>query len=203
MKTKNFALALIILLTGNVMFAQKVEVNTKNSSIDWHGKKIGGQHKGNIQLKSGNFELKDDRMVAGKLVIDMTSITNTDLNDEGYNQKLVGHLKSDDFFGVEKYPTASFVVSHSSKFSNGKANVTGDITIKGNTESITFEVVRTGNEYTTRIDLDRSKFDVRYGSKSFFDNLGDKAIDDIFILDIKLVVLNNHKLTFVLKNPRL
>ena len=188
MKTKNFAIALIILLSANVMFAQKVEVNAKNSSIDWLGKKVLGQHEGNIQVKSGYFELKNDKIESGEFVVEMTTITNTDLEDEGYNQKLVGHLKSDDFFGVEKFPTANFVVTKSSKFSNEKATITGNITIKGKTESISFEVVRAGNEYAAKIDIDRSNFDVRYGSDSFFDNLGDKAIDDIFTLNIKLVV---------------
>lgn len=189
MKTTNFVLALIILLSGNIMFAQKVEIDTKKSSVKWLGEKIGGQHEGNIQIKSGNIELVKDQIVGGNFVIDMTSITNTDLEDEGYNQKLVGHLKSDDFFGVEKYPTASFVIKKSTKFSNGKASLTGDITIKDKTESITFEVGKEGKEFTAKVEIDRSKFDVRYGSDSFFDNLGDKAIDDIFILDIKLVVL--------------
>ena len=188
MKTINFVLALVIMLTTQVMFAQKVEVNTAKSSVEWLGIKIGGQHEGNIQLKSGYFELKNDQIVVGEFVVDMTTITDTDLEDQGYNQKLVGHLKSDDFFGVEKYPTAEFVIKKSSKFSNGKATVTGDITIKGKTESISFEVVGAGKEYTVKIDIDRSKFDVRYGSNSFFDNLGDKAIDDIFTLNIKLVV---------------
>ena len=188
MKTINIVLALIIMLTTQVMFAQKVEVNTTKSSLKWLGKKIGGQHEGNIQLKSGYLELKNDQLVAGEFVVDMTTITNTDLEDQGYNQKLVGHLKSDDFFGVEKYTTAEFVIKKSSKFSNGKATVTGDITIKGKTESISFEVVRSGKDYTAKIDIDRSKFDVRYGSNSFFDNLGDKAIDDIFTLNIKLAV---------------
>ena len=188
MKTKNIVLALIIILSGNVLLAQKVDVNTKKSTVEWHGKKIGSQHKGNIQLKSGSLELINDKIEAGNFVIDMTTIKNTDLKDEEYNQKLVGHLKSDDFFGVEKYPTARFVVTKSSKFSDGKATISGDITIKGKTEGISFEVVRSGNEYSTKIDIDRSKFDVRYGSDSFFDNLGDKAIDDIFTLSIKLAV---------------
>jgi polyisoprenoid-binding protein YceI len=188
MKTLNFVIALIILLSSNVMFAQKVEVNTEKSTIDWHGEKVVGEHDGTIQVKSGSFELKNDQIVAGNFVIDMTTITNTDLEDAGYNQKLVGHLKSDDFFGVEKYPTANFTITKSSKFSNGKATVTGDLTIKGKTESISFDVTRAGEEYTAKIDIDRSKFDVRYGSNSFFDNLGDKAIDDIFTLDINLVV---------------
>jgi polyisoprenoid-binding protein YceI len=101
---------------------------------------------------------------------------------------LVGHLKSDDFFGVDTYPTASFKVIQGSKFTNGKATLTGDITIKGKTERISFDVDHAENTFTAEVDLDRSKFDVRYGSKSFFNNLGDRAIDDIFKLRIKLVV---------------
>ena len=189
MKAKNFVLAAVFLLYGSVMFAQKVEVNTTKSSVVWHGNKIGSQHEGNIQLKSGSFDLQEDQIMAGNFVVDMTTITNTDLKNENYNQKLVGHLKSDDFFGIEKYPSATFVVTRSSKFSNGKATLTGDITIKGKTESISFEVERAGKDYSGKMDIDRSKFDVRYDSNSFFDNLGDKAIDDIFTLDIKLVII--------------
>lgn len=188
MKTKIFVLASMMLMSGSVMFAQKVEVNIEKSSVKWHGKKVGGQHEGNIQLKSGYFELQGDKIVAGNFVVDMTTITNTDVKSEGSKQKLVGHLKSDDFFGVEKYPSATFEVKQSSTFSNGKATISGDITIKGKTESLSFEAVRAGKEYTAKVEIDRSKFDVRYGSKSFFDNLGDKAIDDIFTLDIRLVV---------------
>jgi len=187
MKTTNFILALVLLLSASVLSAQKVEVITESSSITWLGKKIGGQHEGNIQIESGNLEFMDDKIAKGNIVIDMTTITNTDLKDEGYNQKLVGHLKSDDFFGVEKYPKAGFVITGSSAFEDGVASVTGDITIKGKTERIIFDVMRAGNIYTAKVDIDRSKFDVRYGSNSFFDNLGDKAINDIFTLNIKLV----------------
>lgn len=101
---------------------------------------------------------------------------------------MVGHLKSDDFFGVEKFPTSTFQISQAGKFKNGKATVTGIITIKGKAENISFDVIKKDNTYSSQVEVDRSKFDVRYNSKSFFNNLGDKAIDDIFILDIKLVL---------------
>ena len=188
MKTKNFLIVIDMILSGNVLFAQSLEVNTKLSIIEWQGKKITGKHDGNIQLKSGSLELKNEQIVAGNFVVDMTSITNSDLKDEGTNQKLVGHLKSDDFFGVETYPTASFKLTKSTPFSNGKATLTGNITIKEKTETLTFEVVKSGNTYTADVEIDRSKFDVRFGSKSFFNNLGDQAINDIFTLKIKLVV---------------
>jgi polyisoprenoid-binding protein YceI len=190
MKTKELVIAVAFLIAGNGLFAQeKMKVDTKKSSIEWEGKKVGGKHNGMIQLESGYLEMQDGKMVSGSFMVDMTSITNLDLKNEGSNQKLVGHLKSDDFFGVETYPTAKFVLSESSEFVNGKASVSGEITIKGKTEKISFDVMKDGDAYSAQVEIDRSKFDVRYGSKSFFNNLGDKAINDIFTLQIKLMLM--------------
>lgn len=188
MKTRAIILAALILISGNYLYARKLVVNADVSSVKWVGKKIGSQHEGYIKLKSGHLELKENRIVDGSIVMDMSSITNTDVKNEEYNQKLVSHLESDDFFGVEKYPTATFVVTESTTFSNDKATLTGELSIKGKTETISFEVQKSGEFYMAQIEVDRSKFDVRYGSDSFFDNLGDKAIDDIFTLEIKLVI---------------
>lgn len=187
MKTTNYVLALILIISSFGLFAQTKKINTEKSTISWLGKKIGGQHEGLIKLKSGELEEENDKIISGSFVIDMTSITNTDLTDASYNQKLVGHLKSDDFFGVEKFPTAALSITKATPFSNGKASLTGDLTIKGKTESIKFDLVKNENYYTSEIEIDRSKYDVKYGSTSFFDSLGDKAIDDIFILNIKLL----------------
>lgn len=190
MKTKELLIAASFLFAGTGLFAQeKMKIDLKKSSIEWQGKKVGGKHNGMIQLESGSLEMQNDKMVSGSFVVDMTSITNLDLKNEGSNQKLVGHLKSDDFFGVEKYPTARFVLSESTEFADGKATVSGEITIKGRTEKISFDVMREGEAFSAKVDIDRSKFDVRYGSKSFFDNLGDKAINDIFTLQIRLMVI--------------
>ncbi len=186
---KTVKLLAILLVAGSMTaMAQKTEVDKSKSLVKWTGKKIGGSHTGEVQIKSAYLDLKNGQIAGGKIVIDMTSITNTDLEDAGYNAKLVGHLKSDDFFGVEKYPTATFEITKATKFSNGKATVSGKITIKGKTESISFDVVKKGSVYTAEVNIDRSDFDVRYGSNSFFDNLGDKAIDDVFIMNIKLVL---------------
>ena len=178
----------VLILSSTFIFAQKSDFNLEKSSIEWKGKKIGGQHIGNIQLKSGNIETKGNKIISGTIIIDMSTIINTDISDQEYNKKLVGHLKSPDFFSVEKYPTAILVITKSSKFKNNKAIVSADLTIKGKTEAISFELRRGTNKYTTNIDIDRSKFDVRYGSTSFFDKLGDKAIADIFTLSISLIV---------------
>jgi polyisoprenoid-binding protein YceI len=187
MKTIKFIAAAFLAISSVVAFSQNVDVNAEKSKIKWEGKKIGGAHEGYINLKSGNLEMKNGDIVAGNFVVNMSSISCTDLKDEAYNQKLVGHLKSDDFFSVEKFPEAKFVIT-STKVKNGKGTITGDITIKGKTESITFPVEKTGNDYSAKIEIDRSKFDVRYGSKSFFSGLGDNVIDDIFTLKVLLVL---------------
>ena len=188
MKTIKLVFASLLIAASVNTFAQKKEVKTDASTVVWTGKKIAGSHTGGIDLKEGYVELKDGKLTGGKFVLDMNSITNTDLEDEGYNSKLVGHLKSDDFFGVAAYPTSEFVITKVSDKGNDKATVTGTLTIKGKSEKISFDVLKKGKGYTAQIKVDRSKFDVRYGSDSFFDNLGDKAIDDIFILDVELAI---------------
>tara|TARA_B110000196_G_C21064652_1_gene624210 strand:+ start:422 stop:997 length:576 start_codon:yes stop_codon:yes gene_type:complete len=190
MKITNYisVLTLSLMITSVSGFAQKSTINTENSTVEWVGKKIGGQHEGLINIKEGSLELKNDQLVGGSFTLDMKSITCTDLEDEGYNQKLVGHLNSDDFFGVEQFPEATFEITSATKFAESKASITGMLTIKGKSESITFDVVRNKNIYTATINVDRSKYDVKYGSASFFGSLGDNVIDDIFILDIKLTV---------------
>lgn len=185
---KNQFLIILLSVFSFGVFAQTQNINTDKSTIKWTGKKIGGSHDGFIKISKGTLTLKNDKISSGEFTIDMASITNTDLKDEGYNQKLVGHLKSDDFFGVSSFPTASFKITKATPFVNGKATVTGKITIKGITETISFDVVKKGSTYTGTMEVDRSKFNVKYGSTSFFDSLGDKAINDIFILDIKLVL---------------
>jgi polyisoprenoid-binding protein YceI len=190
MKTKELVMAVAFLFVGSGLLAQeKMNVDIEKSSIEWMGKKIGGKHNGMIQLESGYLEMQNDKIVSGSFVVDMTSITNLDIKKEDNKQRLVGHLKSDDFFGVETYPTASFVIKESTAFANGKATVSGELTIKERTENISFEVTRDEEAFTAKLEIDRSKFDVRFGSKSFFNNLGDSAIDDMFTLDIKLMVI--------------
>ncbi len=180
--------AIFLFVIAFTLSAQKSEINLTKSTVNWTGNKIGGSHNGGISIKEGFLEIKKGVIVSGKVVIDMNTITNDDIKNDGAKQKLIGHLKSDDFFGVEKFPTSSFTVNKPAKLKNGKATLTGVLTIKGKTETISFDIVQTGNVYTAQLKVDRSKFDVRYGSNSFFDNLGDKAISDIFILDIKIVV---------------
>ena len=166
-------------------------VNSEESKVKWLGKKVTGEHFGTIEIANGDLEFDGDKLTGGSFEIDMKSIKNDDLENEEYNQKLVGHLKSDDFFGVEKYPTAKFVISDVKQKSATKYHVVGDITIKATTKSIEFpvEISLSGSKAvaSASITIDRSEFDVRYGSGSFFDGLGDKMIYDDFVLDVSLV----------------
>ncbi len=176
--------------------ASTLKVDTQQSTLTWNGKKVTGEHTGTVKLSGGTLQVKDGKLVGGEFTADMTSLTDTDLTDAGYNAKLVGHLKSDDFFGVEKYPTSTFKITKVEPIANAKAGeanytITGDMTIKGKTNPVTFPAVVTinGNSATAKAKatIDRAKYDIRYGSKSFFDNLGDKVINDEFTVDINLV----------------
>ncbi|MCX2738900.1 YceI family protein [Pontibacter anaerobius] len=159
------------------------------SNVQWHGTKVTGEHRGEIDVQSGELSVNGDQLTGGKIVIDMKTITNSDIEAEEDNQKLVGHLKSDDFFGVEKYPTATFEVTGASPIADAAAgqpnyNVEGNLTIKEKTEKVSFPATVTVDNGTVNakadVKVDRSKFDVRYGSETFFGNLGDKAIHDEF-----------------------
>lgn len=171
--------------------AVNLKVNTSKSELTWLGKKVTGEHTGNIALKEGFIALDGTKLVGGKFVADLSSITCTDLTDKSYNDKLIGHLKSDDFFAVEKNPNATFVVTKVAPKTAGVYDVTGDLTIKGITKPATFPVTvkttATGAEATGKLVVDRSKYDIKYNSKSFFDNLGDKVIYDDFTIDVKIV----------------
>jgi len=185
MKTfKNLFLVALAFFTATV-FAQDYKVNTETSTLKWNGKKVTGEHYGFINLKSGEFTVKDKKITSGEFVIDMTSLTVEDLEGE-WRDKLTGHLNSDDFFGTADHPTAKLVITKSGTFKNGVAQVTGNLSIKGKTHPVTFNVKNEGGVYTSTITVDRTLYDVRYGSDKFFDNLGDKTIYDEFTLEVTL-----------------
>lgn len=178
------ATTVILALVAFTNAIEKKKINVEESTIQWEGEKLTGSHEGTIQLKEGFFLMEGGELVGGEFVADMNSINVTDLEGES-KTKLTGHLKSDDFFGVNNYPTAKFVINTVAK-KGDVYGISGDLTIKGKTNPIAFDLSMDSNSANTNLTIDRTKYDVRYGSNSFFDNLGDKAIYDEFDLMINL-----------------
>jgi polyisoprenoid-binding protein YceI len=181
-----FLTASLLFLAGTLATAQEIKADAGKSVVSWTGKKVSGKHYGKISLKEGAFTIKDNKIAAGKFVIDMNSITCEDLTGDS-NGKLVGHLKSDDFFGTAKFPLSTLVVTGSEPFKNNVALVTGTLTIKEASHPVSFTVKKEGNNYVTTMAVDRTLYNVKYGSGKFFQNLGDNMIDDNFILEVKIV----------------
>ena len=176
---------------GNKIF----KLDLAASNVLWHGKKVTGEHNGTITFKSGEFGADGDKITAGKFEIDMNTIVNKDLTDAETNAKLVNHLKSDDFFSVEKFPTSKFEITKVEAFNDaGKPGfnhtVTGNLTIKDVTKSISFpaNVKIEGGVLTASadFDVDRTDFGLKYGSGKFFQDIGDKMIYDNFNLKINI-----------------
>ncbi|MCW3105286.1 MAG: YceI family protein [Bacteroidetes bacterium] len=166
-------------------------VDTKSTTATWVGKKVTGEHTGGISVSKGNIISDGKNITGGTLEFDMTSITCTDLTDPTYAGKLVGHLKSDDFFSVEKNPTSKFELTKATQKDGNNYDVTGKLTIKGITNEITFPAMIKMDAKTlvtvAKIIVNRTKFDIKYGSASFFESIGDKAISDDFELNVNVV----------------
>ena len=181
---KNLALATVvacITFSFTTLEREKKDIKIDQSKVVWKGYKVTGSHEGTIVLKTGSLDFSEDKLIGGVFVMNMTSLNVTDL--EGENKvKLEGHLKSADFFGVDAHPTASLVFTNVEPSGKNSYTVTGDLTIKGITNPVIFSMSIYGNKATASLKVDRTKYDVKYGSASFFDGLKDKAIYDDFDL---------------------
>jgi polyisoprenoid-binding protein YceI len=184
-----FAFIAFVALSFVAPNSRKVDVNA--SSVVWTGYKVTGKHTGAVKIKSGEIMMEDGKLTGGSFEMDMASMTCTDMQGE-YADKLMGHLKSDDFFGTAKYPTAKMTITRVlPQDSKGNYKLVGNLTIKETTKEVKFYATVTENAGTVsasgKITVDRSEYDVRYGSGSFFDGLGDKTIYDEFDLQVSLV----------------
>lgn len=183
---KTIAIALLVAFGTVAVSAQTKKVSTSKSQINWIGKKVTGQHQGTINLQDGALVFKGKKLVGGNFTVNMASLITTDLKAGEGKEKLEGHLKSEDFFGTEKYPTSKLVFKTIAAKGKNLYTVTADLTIKEKTNPVTFDIKILGNKATTAFKVDRTKYDIKYGSGSFFDNLGDKAISDEFELNVTL-----------------
>ena len=170
--------------------AATYKVDATKSVMTWNGKKVTGEHTGNVKVSDGAFVVDGNKVTGGQFNFDMNSITCTDLTDATYNGKFITHMKSEDFFNTAKFPTSTFKITKVTPKGGDQYDITGNMTIKGITNAVTFPatVKVTGNQITAngKATLDRTKYDIRYGSKSFFENIGDKAIYDDFTVEMKL-----------------
>ncbi|OYQ49175.1 lipid-binding protein [Flavobacterium cyanobacteriorum] len=184
---KTIAIALVVALTTLTATAQDKKINTSKSTIAWVGKKVTGQHSGTISFKDGVLTFKSGKLTGGSFTVDMASINVTDIKAGEGKEKLEGHLKADDFFGTSNNPTSKLVFKSVKAKSANVYTVTADLTMKNITKPVTFDLTVNKNSATTTFKVDRTKYDIKYGSGSFFDGLGDKAIYDEFDLTVNLV----------------
>lgn len=185
---KNLGLMMIALLMFSFATAQNTtkDVKIDDSKVVWKAYKVTGSHEGTINLTSASLDFSKEKLIGGTFLIDMTSINVTDLSGD-YKKQLEGHLKSDDFFGVQNFSTAKLVLTKVKATGKNSYRAKADLSIKNITKSVTFDLSIYGNKATASLKVDRTDFDVRYGSSSFFDDLKDKAIYDEFDLVVDLV----------------
>ena len=182
---KSFVLSLLAMALCTQAFAQESKsINTDLSTVNWTGKKVTGKHTGTIDIKEGVLLFTNGKLSGGAIQIDMASMASTDLSGQTA-EKLLGHLKSDDFFGTADHPIASLSINIVTYTDTG-ALIDGELEIKGTKAPISFNAQITDNQAKATLTVDRTLYGVRYGSGKFFDNLGDKAINDNFDLEVTL-----------------
>jgi polyisoprenoid-binding protein YceI len=167
------------------------QINTDQSTVTWTAKKVTGSHYGTANISKGSLSVDGRKLTGGTVEVDLRTIVSTDLKGQQGHDRLVNHLKSDDFFSVEKHPMATFVLTSATPKGGNQMDIAGKLTIKGITQNVTFPATVTMNgnglEAAGKMTVDRTKYDMKFRSGSFFENLGDKMIEDEFTLDLKIV----------------
>lgn len=190
------ALVALTMLSFTIYHTENFSVDTANSSVQWLAKKVTGQHNGTVKLKSGSLVMNHGTPVGGNFELDMTSITCTDITDEKKNNDLINHLKSDDFFSVAKFPSATLAISRIMPIQNAKAGennfeLWGNLTIKGITQQVQFPALFTGSHQqvkaSAKITIDRTKWNISYKSGTVFPELVDKAIADNVEFEVSIM----------------
>ena len=181
---KQFYLIIIQLLITTSLFSQMKPINTETSKIKWKGREISTKtHYGSLKFIDGKISISNNE-VKGQVRVDMESLKVEDLTG-GFKNKLEGHLKSDDFFSVDKHKISMLKVISSKKMGDNYL-IDAILTIKEISHPLSFELSIDDNKATANLSFDRSKYNVRFRSGSFFENLGDKLILDDIDLEVEL-----------------
>lgn len=198
-KTGLVFLLLTTAIYSSALAEEILQIDTTQSSLEWKGTKVTGSHHGTLAIKSGTVTIENGKPTGGTIVFDMHSINNLDLTDPTYKNKLENHLKSDDFFNVSKFETASFEIQEIIPGSEPETyTIKGILTVKGISKELEFKSTITENDsiYTAQSNLtfDRTLWNIKYNSGKFFDiaNLGDKLIYDDIGVTFKLVTAKNN-----------
>lgn len=181
------AFILVVLLGFSlVLSASEFVVDKALSKVKWEAKKVTGKHYGSISFVDGSVSVTNNMISGGTFVIDMKSIVDEDITDAGMKSKLMGHLSSDDFFSVAKFPESNMVIKKVTLVSGDEYRFLVDLTIKGITNPVEFnaKIAVNGDKLNAEgvITVNRTLFGIKYGSGSFFQGLGDKVIYDDFTL---------------------
>jgi len=190
-----FGLSLCVSVAAIADATKKVEISPTESSISWVGRKVTGSHSGTVPVKTGEVVLNGETIASGSFGIDLSGVKVTDIPDPKNNAKLVGHLRSPDFFASELFPTAQFTIDSAVPMvkplpTGENTTIKGTLSIKGISKSVEFPAqvaIKDGvAEARGKAKLDRTQWDIRYGSGKFFQGLGDKLIYDEFEVDFAL-----------------
>lgn len=186
-KLKSLLSICLVLMAFGISQAQNLNQLSSQSYLRWYGEELTGKtHFGNLSFKKAKINLQDGVITSGNFLVNMTSLTVEDLSGGG-KAKLTSHLKSDDFFSVEKHPEAILTITQKAKVENGVQSLVGELTIKGIHHPVEFTMtLGDNNSANAQLTFDRSKYEVRFRSGSFFENLGDKLILDDIKLEAKL-----------------
>ena len=178
------------------MTTKNFKIVGAQSNIEWTGKKVTGSHNGTISITAGTLLLNDDKLSGGNFIIDTASIKVLDITDPATNAQFAGHLFSEDFFSVERYPEASFIITNTEQVNGDRYKIDGDLAIKGITRPASFEADLHVNEDVAtasgKIVIDRTKYDIKFRSGNFFQNLGDTLIYNDFDLNVNLTAVFTH-----------
>lgn len=177
-------------LLDKVVAESIFKIDNTTSKVTWLSKKATSSHDGQIKLSSGQFHVENNVLKGGSFEIDMNTISCDDVTDAKSNEKLLNTLKNESFFNTAKFPKASFVITSAKKTSGSQYLIKGKLTIKGITNDSSFpatvSIADKKLNAVAKIVFDRTKFDIKYSSKNFFENLGDKAIYDNVDITVNL-----------------
>lgn len=184
------AFAVLALTSATVIKPVTYKMDAAKSTFKWTGKKVTGTHWGYIKFTDGSITTDGTNVTGGAFNVDMNTMDCQDMTADKGGSKLLGHLKSDDFFGTEKFPKSTLVIKSATAKGAGQFDVKADLTIKGTTSEVTFPaaISMDGKALTAKaaFKVDRTKYGIKYGSGNFFENLGDKAISNDFDIEVDI-----------------